>query len=88
MNSEKCNLNDECLKIFVKCTFPEIKTLDFKWNDFSDKFLQIIFEQKWNKLKEVDLNYFYYDRNKLGNRISKFTFLYPFITDEINKNKG
>ena len=24
----------------------------------------------------------------LGNRISKFTFLYPFITDGVNKSKG
>ena len=35
--SEKCNLNDESLKILTKCSFPRIICLNFHTNYFSDK---------------------------------------------------
>ena len=81
-------MNDESLKIFVKCNFPEIQSLNFKGNNSSDKLLEIMVMQKWNKLKKVDLSFNIYHDVNFGNRISKFTFLYPFITDGINKKKG
>ena len=100
---DKCNLNDESLRIFVKCHFPEIQTLNFKGNHFSDNFLQIIVLQKWNKLKEVDLSYVYsnendsdeddfdgnvFNKDEIRNRNSNFTFLHPFKIDENNKLKS
>ena len=88
MNLVKCNLNDESVQIFVKCYFPEIQTLNFEYNDFSDKLLQIIVQQKWNKLKKMDINFNSEFDGIFGNRISKFTFLYPFKTEEKNKVKS
>ena len=82
----KCNLNDESAKVFVKCHFPEIQKFIFKGNHFSDKFLPIMAEQKWNKLKEMNLSDVH--SHWLGNITNKFTFLYPFINDKINKTKG
>ena len=46
LNLDNCNLNDESLKIFVKCTFPSIKVLNFGDNCFSDKHSEIFCELK------------------------------------------
>ena len=88
MNLGKCNLNDESVKIFVKCNFPEIQTLNFRGNKFSDKFLQIIVSQKLNKLKKVVLSHIHLNGQKFKKRINKFTFLNTFKMDENNKRKG
>ena len=50
LNLDNCNLNDESVKIIVKCTFQSLKKLYFHNNCFSDKCYEILCEPKLNKL--------------------------------------
>ena len=45
---DNCNLNDESLKIFVKCIFQSMKNLDFGFNCFFDQSTEIALQQKWD----------------------------------------
>ena len=74
MNLGNCNLNDESLKIFVKCTFPSLKQLHFNDNCYSDKCYEIICEQKLNELRLIVLSFHKYD-HKFTMEIGKCRFL-------------
>lgn len=73
-----CNLNDETLKMFVKCIFPSLKHLDFRLNHSSDKSSEIIVEQNCQKLSKID---FVFVKAKEFDPMSRVVFLY------ISKNK-
>lgn len=50
-----CNLEDENVKVFTRCTWKNLELLDFRFNKANDGSIDYLSHSNWSKLNEIIL---------------------------------